>query len=319
MSDSPDLESADSTPETKSRTPSDAPSDEQNRASHGGDAATDGLETLRVERDDARRQLELALAERDAAREALVTTLAAEKSLDERLGRLAREVREIHTLQTKTDLRVRFLHRELITDIQALEQLLARYTPEAPLPSVAGWALSPVGLLALVNVIESHQASTVVECGSGTSTLWIAYALKRLGRGRLIALEHLPEYAERTRSVLAEHGLTAHAEVRLAPLATRSTPRGDFPWYSFDATELTEPIDLLLVDGPPQSTGRHARYPALSVFADHLAPNALIIADDTDRPDEQDMLEYWSEDYPRLRRVESLGMGIEVLGFAPEA
>lgn len=318
MSNSSDVEKADSKAAATADTQAEQPDITLDRPATIG-IAVDDLETLRAERDEALRKLAIALSERDAARDGHANSMALSKSLDERLERLAREVREIHTLQTKTDLRVRFLHRELVTDIQALEQLLSRYTPEAPLPPVAGWALSPVGLLALVNVIESHRASTVVECGSGTSTLWIAYALKRLGRGHLIALEHLPEYAEKTRSVLAAHGLADYAEVRLAPLEPIATRRGEFMWYSFDASELDEPVDLLLVDGPPQSTGRHARYPALPVFADHLAPSALIIADDTDRQDEQDMLEYWSEDYPGVRRVESLGMGIEVLGFTPDA
>jgi predicted O-methyltransferase YrrM len=203
-----------------------------------------------------------------------------------------------------------------MTDIQALQQLMSRYAPEARLPPVAGWALSPAGLLALTDIIEKRGARSVVECGSGTSTLWIAYALKRLGRGHLIALDHLSEYASKTRAVVAAHGLSDFVEVRDAPLVPRDTVRGEFSWYSFDAADLRQPVDVLLIDGPPGTTGKHARYPALSVFVDHLAPGAIIVADDVDRRDEREMLEFWLREEPRLRRQESPGAGVEVLEFS---
>ncbi|MCH6231721.1 class I SAM-dependent methyltransferase [Microbacterium sp. CFH 31415] len=274
------------------------------------DAAHRALAEMRAERDVAREELRSMQADGDRAREERDMHLQA--SLDALIG----ESRAIHSLEKTMDRRLRFLHRELLTDIQALDQLLSRYSPKARLPAVAGWALSPAGLLALVDLIETSGAQTIVECGSGTSTLWIGYALKKLGRGRLIALEHLPEYAQKTRALISAHRLTDFVDVRLAPLSPLQTPRGEFSWYSFDSAELTEPIDVLLVDGPPGTTGPHARYPALPLLVDRLAPGALIVADDVDRRDESEILEYWLEEVPRLRRVESPGLGIEVLELA---
>jgi len=271
----------------------------------------------RSERDAAQRALKAARAERDAAREALA---AAEAEATERGAQLEMLVEPLLAqtgqairLAKDTNTRVRLLHRELLTDIQALSQLLNRYSPEARLPPIAGWALSPVGLLALTDAIEARRARTVVECGSGTSTLWIAYALKRLGQGKVIAVEHLSEYADKTRGFIEAHGLNDFVEVRQVPLVARETPRGELLWYGIDPTSLPEPIDVLLVDGPPGSTGRHARYPALSVLRDRLAPNAVIVVDDTERADEREILEQWMQDEPRLRPVESPGPGIEVL------
>lgn len=229
---------------------------------------------------------------------------------------LANELDKIRAQQETTDRRVMRMAPELLTETQALLQLLGRYQPEARLPPVAGWALSPGGLLAVVDLIEKRGARFVLECGSGTSTVWIGYALKRIGRGRLVALDHMPEYAEKTRAMVVEHGLEDFVEVRLAPLAPRATPRGDFSWYSVDAADLADPIDVLLVDGPPGTTGQHARYPALPVFVDYLASRALVVADDVNRRDEREMVEFWLQDETRLRRVDSPSHGVEVLEFS---
>lgn len=310
---------------------------ERDQARSERDAARRGLKAARSERDAALESLARAQAERDAALQSLTTALEERDLFGEALLRrvadserasaerdsgllrkseeLINEVREMRAMQRAADRRAGQLHRQLMTDIQALQQLLTRYSPEARLPPVAGWALSPSGLLAVADLIETTGARTVVECGSGTSTLWIGYALKRLGRGRVIALDHLPEYAEKTRAIVAAHGLEEFVDVRLAPLAPRQTPRGEFSWYTFDTAELTEQIDVLLVDGPPQATGRHARYPALPVFVSKLAAGAVVVADDTDRPDEAEMLEFWLAEEPRLTRAESPGSGIEVLRF----
>lgn len=230
-----------------------------------------------------------------------------------KLDQVLREMKRLDTRLRTIDRRTFHLPRSLLTDIQALQQLFDRYAPEATLPEVAGWALSPKGLLALVDLIEASDATTVVECGSGTSTLWIAYALRRRGRGKVIALDHLPEYAERTQRMIDAHGLGWFAEVRLAPLVERETPRGTFRWYDVDAVTLRTPIDVLLVDGPPQSTGPHARYPALPVLGEHLSPEAWILCDDTDRQDEKEMIDYWLDEIPELKHVSTPAPDLEVL------
>ncbi|WP_345546124.1 class I SAM-dependent methyltransferase [Microbacterium jejuense] len=235
------------------------------------------------------------------------------RELRAQLDAITQELKRLNERVRTVDQRTMMMPRGLLTDIQALQQLLQRYEPRATLPQVAGWALSPRGLLTLTDLIESTDARTVVECGSGTSTLWIALALRKLGRGKVIALDHLPEYAERTQALIDAHDLGWFAEVRLAPLAERATPRGSFLWYDVDPVTFRHPIDVLLVDGPPQSTGRHARYPALPVLTPYLATDTMIICDDTSRRDEQEMIDFWIEEDPRLQRLPSPGQDLELL------
>lgn len=204
------------------------------------------------------------------------------------------------------------LHMSLLNDIQALEQLMARYAPSAPLPPMAGWALSPTALQWLTDRIERDRPSLVVECGSGTSTLWMSLALRRVGSGRLLALEHSEEYTQKTRLLLERHGLSDWAEVRHAPLVPTDTPRGTFSWYSLEPSTLSG-IGLLLVDGPPGATGPHARYPALPVLAGSLAADATIVLDDADRSDEREIITYWCSEDNRLRHAGRVATRVDVL------
>ena len=233
----------------------------------------------------------------------------------------AQEARqEAANMQSGVTRLVRMVHGlgpDLMTDMQALMQLFTRYPPSAPLPIIAGWALSPAGLLFLTDSIETRGAEFVVECGSGTSTLWMALAMRHKGSGKVLALEHLEEYAEKTRAVLDAHGLSEWAEVRVCPLVDVSTPRGEYPWYDLDLDSIPRKIDILLVDGPPGSTGNHARYPALPRLRPVLAEQCLVVADDTDRRDEREVLAFWKEEWPELTQLGSPGRGVNVFAGGP--
>lgn len=215
----------------------------------------------------------------------------------------------------RIDGHTRYLMTDLLNEGQALIQLLARHNPTAPLPLLAGWALGPAGLVYLLDLIDRKNAQHVVECGSGTSTLWMALAMKAKGSGTVLALEHSEEYAEKTRAMLEAHGVADWAQVALCPLTTVETPRGDFEWYDLSQAVIFDEIDLLLVDGPPGATGRWARYPALPVLGTSLREDATVIVDDANRADENEMIEFWCEEQLATNLNVSPGHGIKVLKF----
>jgi predicted O-methyltransferase YrrM len=179
-------------------------------------------------------------------------------------------------------------------ETEALVQLFQGFTPRAPMPSSGGFALNPTDLLDLLHLIRTRRPRLVLELGSGTSTVWIAYALEQAG-GRLISLDHDPAYAERTRIALTAHGLTEVAEVRDAPLRPVVLDGRNFPWYDADALADVRDVDLLLIDGPPEKTGPDARYPAMRVLEDRLADAATVVFDDAHRQDERAALRRWVE------------------------
>ncbi len=192
-------------------------------------------------------------------------------------------------------------------EVEAMVQLFQGFTPRAPMPSSGGFALNPTDLLDLLHLIRTRRPRLVLELGSGTSSIWIAYALEQTG-GKLVSLDHDPGYADRTRAALAAHGLSGVAEVRDAPLRPVVLDGRSFPWYDVDALADLRGVDMLLIDGPPEKTGPDARYPAMRVLEDRLADAATVVFDDAHRHDEQLALQRWVD------TIEGLTQEGETLG-----
>jgi len=189
----------------------------------------------------------------------------------------------------------------------AWAELRDHLEPSAPfMPSLRGWAASPDVMRLLVRTLEKHRPELVVECGSGASSVWLGYALRRSGRGRLVALEHSERYAELSRRLVRDHGLEDIVEVRYAPLADWSPGTEDGadgrpqPWYDLAAVDDLEGIGLVFVDGPPEATAAQARYPAVPVLMPRCAPDAIVILDDAARNDERKISNRWLADFPDL-------------------
>lgn len=213
----------------------------------------------------------------------------------------------VQNCQNQTGRTVLALQRAQIREIEALLQLFRNLSPRAPMPSCGDYALNPTDLLEVLHLIEQERPALVLELGSGTSSVWIAYALERHG-GRLVSVDQDPEYAQRTRVLLAAHGLDGVAEVRDAPLEPVTIGADTYQWYADAAFADLRDIDFVLIDGPTASVGADARFPALPVLTDRLADRATVVLDDADRPDELGALERWTRDVPGLtRRPEILG------------
>lgn len=181
--------------------------------------------------------------------------------------------------------------------VVASQSLFAALPVRALMPASGGWAASPDLLHQLVLLIQEHRPRLVVECGSGLSTLWSSYALESTG-GRVVSLDHDASFAAQTRERLVTHRLDQVAQVRDAPLEPHEVGTTTWQWYAKDAWQDLSDIDVLFVDGPPTSVGPLARYPALPLLRDRLAPGAIILLDDTVRDDEQEIVRQWTEMLP---------------------
>ena len=204
---------------------------------------------------------------------------------------LERLVEAVGSLQTQQE--------NLWQQSEALTRLLAYLQPNAPFPPTRGWAASPDFLLLLAETILEIQPTHIVEASSGVTTLVSAYCLKRLGSGHVTSLEHDPEYAAKTTSLLQRHNLTAFASVLHTPLIKHTIDGDSYQWY--DAPNI-DAIDLLVVDGPPAKTGPLARYPALPLFKDAIGSGATILVDDGARPPEEEMVKRWCAANPAITK-----------------
>ncbi|GAA2472674.1 O-methyltransferase [Winogradskya humida] len=191
------------------------------------------------------------------------------------------------------------LLRSQSREFEAMFQLFQEFTPRAPMPSSGDFALNPTDLLELLHIVRLRQPQLVVELGSGTSSVWLGYALEKIG-GRLISLDHDEDYAARTRTMLDAHGLGAVVEVRTAPLTELLLDGRAYQWYDREQLKDVRDIDLLVIDGPPAATGPDARFPALHAMESKLAPVATIVLDDANRADEQDAVRRWTENISGL-------------------
>jgi predicted O-methyltransferase YrrM len=182
--------------------------------------------------------------------------------------------------------------------VEALVSLYAALRIEYPLPPMRLWAASPDFLTRSVALIKRYKPGIILEIGSGVSTIVNAYALREMGTGSLIAVEHEQKFAAVTADNLVAHQLSDFARVIHAPLRPVRVDGREFMWYDTLQLAAISSIDLLIVDGPPEKTGKLARYPALPILFDRLNDGAYILVDDFMRTDERAMVNQWLVAYP---------------------
>lgn len=244
---------------------------------------------------------------------------AAMKSQRKRLRAIAEHTETIRGLdvrpgvqetnRTLRELRRRIINVSYAVDATASEavnltRLQDRVIPgDETMPSLGGWAATNRTITEIVErVLAAPTHPRVVECGSGASTVWTAAALRHRGGGHVTALEHDGDYAEQTRHELARRGLSEYATVITAPITDLPGAPGR-GWYDTSMVSDLGPIDMLFVDGPPGSTDGHARSPAWPHFAAEMVADGLVVLDDTDREDEQQIVEAWTTDTAAGKRL----------------
>jgi hypothetical protein len=190
------------------------------------------------------------------------------------------------------------LLRDLVREGQLQQYALTQIRPlfgEIP-AELGGWAADAVLIQHAARLIADVRPKLVLECGSGSSTIAVARCLKTLG-GRMISLEHNPEFARRTTETLRLLELSDVARVVTAPLAGRELDGTMLSWYGPEYEAFIDmPVEVLLVDGPPKASGPRARYPAVPALKSRLAADCWILMDDGDRPDERVIAHAWTED-----------------------
>ena len=123
--------------------------------------------------------------------------------------------------------------------------------------------LGPEKAARLAELVREVKPALVVEVGTaiGYSGLWIANALRELGRGRLITFELEPDRAaeagQNFKRAGLDHLITQHVG------DARQEIRG-----------IVGPVDLLFLDG-----GFSNYYPCLMNVREQLSPKAVLVAD----------------------------------------
>lgn len=177
------------------------------------------------------------------------------------------------------------------------------------------WSIDPFLAKFLINEISVKKPRFILELGGGSSTVLISQALKNIGHIDYthIAVDHSAEYAQYTDDLLKRAGVDDMVEVLTCPLTYIESEKKE--WYGNLLERLpNKQIDLLLVDGPPGTGQKNARSPAVPLLINHLAPGALIILDDSNRPDEIEIQKDWGETLP-ISSIEHIHRGHGVTIF----
>jgi hypothetical protein len=185
-----------------------------------------------------------------------------------------------------------------ISQVEPIVALAKILDTRRSLPPMTEYAIAPDFALLLYELVSDLAPKTVVETGSGVSTLICAYALEKLGgEGRVLALDHDASFAEKTRETLALHGLSHRATVVHAPLEKMAVGGGSFLWYQPAALATVDAIDLVVDDGPPKYVGPMARYASLHVLAPKMRPSAPFVLDCVGK-EEEEIVRRWCAELP---------------------
>ena len=202
---------------------------------------------------------------------------------------------QLHLFRTREE-----QDKDLLRQIQALFSLYNLIEFRALPPWFTGWAATPELGARLYQLVRDKTPDLVVELGSGASSVIIAAALEENGEGRLISVDQSEDYAEQTNRQLARQGLSIRAQVVVAPIIETSVDGRPSLWYDPDRIPEAGPIDMLVIDGPHRELQKMARYPALPMLFDRLAPGAIIVLDDADRKDERKSVQAWVDSFDGL-------------------
>ena len=209
------------------------------------------------------------------------------RKLGAKLNQLIKSEKELRKSVREVNITARADYRQS----ESYAQLLNLLALDAPFPPTRGWAASPDVLLTLVHSARSSDVRTIVDLGSGVSTLVLA---KAAPQARVISIDNSPEYAAKTQLLLDSHGIT-NVEIRVAPLTPHASGNS---WYETSVfSDITE-IDLLFIDGPPATADGQGRHPAFTELLKKLSAKAVVVLDDAGRDGEKELANKFAAGIP---------------------
>ena len=173
--------------------------------------------------------------------------------------------------------------------------ILHRLFPNKTILPFTTFSLNPGTILHIINEIQINNRKSIIEFGSGISTIVLARHITENNLPILISsIESDKYWIDFIDSQLIKYNCRHVVDLEYAPLST--SLNNDFLWY--DCRKVSEIVenkkfDLVIVDGPSGGGGKFARKPALNAIIDNLDTNFCIFLDDVRRSDEKQILEQW--------------------------
>lgn len=180
---------------------------------------------------------------------------------------------------------------------------------------MGGWSIDTfLGKLIVQHLVE-YRPKTILELGSGSSTLLITRTLQLLGINEVnhIVVDHEQKYLDLTRSYACINKVDSQVKWLCCPLVNYEEM--DKIWYGNLLENLNGvEIDFILIDGPPGILQNNSRYPALPLLYPFLSKRVTIMLDDANRKDEQQIVNDWISLFPEFQcTFVTEGHGVAIL------
>ena len=172
-----------------------------------------------------------------------------------------------------------------------------------------GWRITEKGFAKIVARLTENNCRSMIEFGSGASTVRWAMAMPML---KIVSLEHDRKYLSETRQLIAQSGLSGRIELWHRPL--RHVWIGGRRFLTYARPRFAFEADCVIIDGPPGAT-RRGREACLYFAYDALKIGGLAVLDDAAREAERRIIRNWMAVYPNSFElsVASEGSGIAFL------
>ena len=191
---------------------------------------------------------------------------------------------------------------DLYDQVAGLMQIQSAMAGGPVLKPLRVWVISPDAMAWILADIQGCVAPTVIEFGSGQSTVILAACLKHKGQGTLLSIEHDAAHAAAVRRQLDACGLAAQVDLRVVPLVDYQATGPFASCQSYKTSDLPDlKIDIAIVDGPPAVLGEAARLHPLRWVLSRLSSDGVAFLDDTTRAEERAVLAHLATVFSDLR------------------
>ncbi len=189
-----------------------------------------------------------------------------------------------------------------IDDIYSLNILQPLLNGHPYLP-FTGSSLRPFCLNYILNDIIVNNRKSIIEFGSGISTIMIGRLIKvNKLKTKLLSIEHNYDWVNVLSAILKTEGLEDVIEIQYSPLESCKLSIDNNQWYKLEnLNNVTENkfFDMVIIDGPPawEANKSKSRYPALPFIWDKLALSFSVFIDDASRLGEKNVIQLWENNF----------------------
>lgn len=173
------------------------------------------------------------------------------------------------------------------------------------------WSMHIQDFECIFTLMKGKRNLTVLELGSGISTIIFASGLSRLSQNSsIVTLEAEERWMEAIQKMVVKYELTDYVRVHHVPYKQYAV----YIWFDEQAIKEIlgdKKIDILVVDAPPDTLCHYSRRPAMPFFLPYLKRESIVVLHDAKRPDEVQIVREWKYYFHECETIDTpLGLAV---------